>query len=91
MSDAKMYQVRLERLYADGSGYATRTAWIEERGAKLCAEVELKAEPGVFWRVVDVGAELPEAVLKEAQLQRRKPPPSIRDTKKDKKQQQANA
>lgn len=64
------------------------TGWIEARGAKVGAQVELKPQ-NRFWEVVAVhDVPMPGDVLAETQQQRRKPPPSIRDTKKDKRQQE---
>lgn len=82
-------QCRMRRkLSANGNTGVITTGWIAERGAKLGAKVELITPEGTqLWEVVSVGNTLPREVLKEAQDQRRKPPPSIRDTAKDKRQQ----
>lgn len=74
------YQCRLRR------GNTETTGWIEARGAKVGAYVELlpSKETWMVAEVFDHG--IPEDVLRETQHQRRTPPPSIRDTKKDKQQ-----
>lgn len=51
-------QVKLER---DG---APQVAWIETRGAKLDALVEVK-DDGLFWKVVEVWDTLPTEVVKK--------------------------
>lgn len=59
------YQCRMRR------GNQELTAWIEERGAKVGAKVELKPT-GDFWEVLSVGVGLPEDLLKEHQKMHRK-------------------
>lgn len=84
MSDTKqMVQCRLERV--EGISIKIMVVWIEERGAKVGASVELLPS-GEFWRVAAVYNRMPADILKETQRQRRTPPPSIRDTVKDKRQ-----
>lgn len=80
----KMVQCRLERPSA-AVGQQVMVAWIDERGAKVGAQVELLPS-GQFWEVKAVYNRMDAEVLKETQRQRRKPPPSIRDTAKDKRQ-----
>jgi hypothetical protein len=59
-------------------GDAETIAWIEERGAKVGAEVELLSADGQFWRVVEVYQPgLDEAVLREKQKKDRNSLPSI--------------
>lgn len=65
-------QCRLER------GDSVVTAWIEERGAKVGAEVELLPERDL-WVVREVFADapMPEDQLRETQRQRRGGLPSV--------------
>ena len=79
----QMVQCRLVR--QDGIKTRIMTVWIDERGAKVDAEVELLPS-GEFWKVEAVFNRMDASVLKETQRQRRTPPPSIRDTIKDKRQ-----
>lgn len=54
------------------------TAWIESRGAKPGASVELKPDNDL-WEVVEVyQASMSEDVLRETQRQRRAKPPSLK-------------
>jgi hypothetical protein len=56
----------------------TTVAWIEERGAKVGASVELKSADGEFWRVKKVYAhDLDEAALRQKQANDRNALPSI--------------
>ena len=67
------YQCELTK--PDGS---TTIAWIEERGAKIGAEVELKTADGQFWRVNYVYAfGLSEDALRQKQINDRHALPSI--------------
>jgi len=57
---------------------AETIGWIEERGAKVGAEVELLSADGHFWRVVEVYQPgLDEAALRAKQDMDRKSFPSI--------------
>jgi hypothetical protein len=60
-------------------GNAELTAWIEERGAKPGARVELKAVPGL-WEVTEVydNVRLGAAVLREMQDMHRGSLPSVK-------------
>jgi hypothetical protein len=80
MSVKQYYQCRLTH------GTLETIGWIEARGARVGNWVELLPE-AKFWYVAEVFDHgLPEDVLRETQRQRRKPPPSLRDTLKDKRQ-----
>jgi hypothetical protein len=57
-------------------GTQETTAWIEERGAKVGAKVELKPT-GELWEVRMVGTSLPEDLFKEHQKMHRKSLPSV--------------
>lgn len=62
-----MTQCRLRKASKVGAGFAYQTAWIEQRGAKQGARVELKPS-GEMWTVDMVyGVELEEEQLKENQ------------------------
>ena len=53
-------------------GPTQQTLWIESRGAKKGAEVELGKNTGDFWKVMFVGTTLPkQAVLKKEGQSRR--------------------
>lgn len=66
------FQCRMQR---DGS---ETVGWIEERGAKVGAEVELKTADEEFWRVTQVYLPgLPEEKLREKQANDRNALPSI--------------
>ena len=94
MSEIPQYvQCYMKRADQDRGALMT-TAWIEARGAKEGAVVELITLEGKeLWQVVRAygNVSIPQDVLKETQRQRRKAPPSIRDTKKDKRQQEASS
>ena len=84
MSDTKTYYQCKMRLV--GSINFVTTGWIEKRGAKVGNKVELLPQ-GRFWEVMEVYEHpMPGDILAETQRQRRTPPPSIRDTVKDKRQ-----
>lgn len=69
------YQCRLER-ESPGTVVVT-TGWIEARGAKVGAQVELLPSKKV-WTVAEVfGIEMPEDMLKEHQKLNRKSLPSV--------------
>lgn len=56
----------------------TTSGWIEERGARIGAKVELERKSGVFWDVVAVyGPALPENMLREHQRMNRGSLPSV--------------
>jgi hypothetical protein len=66
------YQCRFKR------GESETIAWIEERGAKVGASVELKTADGERWNVIEVFAPgLDEAKLREKQQNDRNALPSI--------------
>jgi hypothetical protein len=83
MSNKQLHQCRLER--KEGDSVFVLAAWIDLKTAKVGSEVELLPS-GEFWTVKEVFSAMPEDVIKETQRQRRAGLPSIRDTKKDKKQ-----
>jgi hypothetical protein len=59
-------------------GDAYTVAWIEERGAKVGANVELKTADGEFWEVVEVyDYAMDEAALRQKQANDRQALPSI--------------
>ena len=59
-------------------GSSETVGWIEERGAKVGARVELKSADSAFWDVVDVARPgLDEAKLREKQSNDRNALPSI--------------
>lgn len=72
MADSKLYyQCRLR------CGTTYTTAWIEARGAKVGASVELLPEREI-WQVVEVfGHAIPESMLKEHQRMHRNSLPSV--------------
>ena len=61
------YQCRLQRVDRP----TVTQAWIEERGAKVGAKVELKPT-GSFWEVLTVGNSMPEDMLRKHQSDHRK-------------------
>jgi hypothetical protein len=66
------YQCRFKR------GESETIAWIEERGAKVGASVELKTADGECWDVIEVFTPgLDEAKLREKQQNDRNALPSI--------------
>lgn len=59
-------------------GTAETVAWIEERGAKVGASVELKSADGKFWDVIEVyPGGIDEAALRQKQANDRNALPSI--------------
>jgi hypothetical protein len=84
----QMVQCRLERPHPEAGMRVMRvmTCWIEERGAQVGKQVELLPS-GEFWTVKAVYNRMQADKLKEAQQQNRTPPPSIRNTAKNKRQQ----
>jgi hypothetical protein len=67
------YQCRMR--HADGG---ETVGWIEERGAKVGASVELKTADGTFWTVTEVyPGPLEEAALRAKQAADRNSRPSI--------------
>jgi hypothetical protein len=70
-TEKKYYQCHLRQ------GDKEQVAWIEERGAKLTAKVELLPSKEL-WEVVEVnGPAFPERMLKEHQLMHRGSLPSV--------------
>lgn len=70
----RMVQCRMEQRRKGGFRYET-VGYIEERGARMGAEVELKGERGL-WRVIAVGGppvEVSEVVGKQARDRRALP------------------
>jgi hypothetical protein len=59
-------------------GSAETIGWIEERGAKVGADVELKTADGEFWRVIEVYTPgLEAAALQAKQANDRNALPSL--------------
>lgn len=67
----KYYQCRMHQLIEDSKSTYQLVAWIEERGAKLGARVELKGEAGL-WNVDAVGACIDEKELRTKQASDRR-------------------
>jgi hypothetical protein len=65
MTEQLMTQCLLRR------GDMLQTAWIEQRGAIVGAEVELKTENGEFWRVERVYDTVPVSVVYTVQKNER--------------------
>lgn len=77
MSEPKqMYQCTLVRPADTGPGVKVMTAWIEAKGAKVGAEVELLPS-GEFWKVKAVWNVMPADMLREHQQMHRKSLPSV--------------
>jgi len=71
------YQCRLRRYSTDLAGWSETTGWIEARGAKVGATIELLPSRQK-WLVVNVYEHgLPEDVLKEQQMLNRHSLPSV--------------
>ena len=72
----KYYQCRLLQESETPKGTAVLVAWIEEKGAKQGARVELKGEDGL-WLVQHVGTCMDEKQLKAKELANRRSLTSI--------------
>jgi len=72
----KYYQCRMHQESEEIAGRYVLVAWIEEKGAKKGARVELKGENGL-WFVDAVGACMDEADLRGKQLADRRSLKSI--------------
>ena len=82
----RLFQCHLRRRNTEADGWIETDGWIEERGARVGRSVELPKGSGYFWEVTSVGTWMEEEDLREAQRQRRKGLPSLRDTAKDARQ-----
>lgn len=80
---AQYYQCKMRRNIGNTTSAFITTGWIEARGAKIGATVELLPDK-TEWEIIEVYRHTgqSEKVLKETQRQRRQGLPSLRDSKK---------
>lgn len=78
MSERTFYQCRLERLVSPDNLLVT-TGWIEGRGAKVGAFVEMPPGTKELWKVAEAFLDngVPENVLKKRQIMNRGSLPSV--------------